>query len=238
MRGTLALHFRAGRNRIGLAGSFLLLDVLLDDLQWCAAAGRGEVRRGPQVTVHEVPADTADEAATLVSAQAFEMRVTSKQALQRLVYGDLKAMGLSAQPAIHVSRKVCGAYAALRADIKAGNLGKPGSRRRVAAGSKPVVFRPDAAQPFDDRCLSWQLDRRTVSIWTTAGRLAGIRFACSGTQPARLREYRQGESDLVHRDGKWFLYATCDIPGPALAGPAGFLGVDLGSRTSPPPMMA
>ena len=78
------------------------------------------------------------------------------------------------------------------------------------------------------RLWSWQLDRRTVSIWTTAGRLAGIRFACSGTQLARLREYRQGESDLVHRDGKWFLYATCDIPGPPLADPAGFLGVDLG----------
>ena len=169
-----------------------------------------------------------NEAATLVSAQAFQMRVTGKLALQRLVYGDLKAMGLSAQPAIHVSRKVSGAYAALRANIKAGNLGKPGSGRRVAAESRPVVFRADAAQPYDDRCLSWQLDRRTVSIWTTAGRLAGIRFACSGTRLARLREYRQGESDLVHRDGKWFLYATCDIPEPPLADPAGFLGVDLG----------
>ena len=172
--------------------------------------------------------DLCNEAATLVSAQAFQMRVTSKLALQRLVYGDLKAMGLSAQPAIHVSRKVSGAYAALRATIKAGNPGKPGSGRRVAAESKPIVFRADAAQPYDGRCLSWQLDRRTVSIWTTAGRLVGIRFACSGTQLARLREYRQGESDLVHRDRKWFLYATCEIPEPPLADPAGFLGADLG----------
>lgn len=201
------------------------------------AAKMGTVKLVVPVRLYPDAADEAalrdtlalcNEAATLVSAQAFEMRVTSKQALQRLVYGDLKAMGLSAQPAIHVSRKVSGAYATLRANIKAGNLGKPGSNRRVAAESKPIVFRPDAAQPFDDRCLSWQLDRRTVSIWTTAGRLAGIRFACSGTQLARLREYRQGESDLVHRDGKWFLYATCDIPEPALADPAGFLGVDLG----------
>jgi hypothetical protein len=98
------------------------------------------------------------------------MRVTSKLSLQRLVYGDLKAMGLSAQPAIHVARKVSGAYAALRASIRAGNLGEPGSKRRVNAESKPVTFRADAAQPFDDRCLSWQLDRRTVSIWTVAGR--------------------------------------------------------------------
>jgi putative transposase len=169
-----------------------------------------------------------NKAANLVSAQAFEMRVTGRQALQRLVYGDLKAMGLSAQPAIHVARKVSGAYAALRANIRAGNLGDPGSERRLKAHSSPITFRADAAQPYDDRCLSWQLDRRTVSIWTTAGRLAGIRFACSDAQLARLRQYRQGESDLVHRDGMWFLHATCDIPEPGLADPRGFLGIDLG----------
>ena len=100
------------------------------------------------------------------------MRVTSKQSLQRLVYGDLKAMGLSAQPAIHVARKVSGAYATLRANIRAGNLGDPGSKRRVKAESKPITFRADAAQPFDDRCLSWQLNRSTVSH-LDYGRAAG-----------------------------------------------------------------
>lgn len=169
-----------------------------------------------------------NQAASLVSAQAFQMRVTSKQPLQRLVYGDLKGMGLSAQPAIHVARKVSGAYATLKANIRAGNLGDPGSKRRVKAGSTPITFRADAAQPYDDRCLSWQFDRRTVSIWTTAGRMAGMRFRCSDAQFARLREYRQGESDLVYRDGKWFLYATCDVPEPDLTDPGGFLGVDLG----------
>ena len=169
-----------------------------------------------------------NQAASLVSAQAFQMRVTSKQPLQRLVYGDLKEMGLSAQPAIHVARKVSGAYATLKANIRAGNLGDPGSKRRVKAGSTPITFRADAAQPYDDRCLSWQFDRRTVSIWTTAGRMAGMRFRCSDAQFARLREYRQGESDLVYRDGKWFLYATCDVPEPDLTDPGGFLGVDLG----------
>jgi putative transposase len=32
----------------------------------------------------------------------------------------------------------------------------------------------------------------------------------------------------VYRDGKWFLYATCDVPEPDLTDPGGFLGVDLG----------
>ena len=169
-----------------------------------------------------------NQAANLVSARAFQARVTGKQSLQRLVYGDLKEMGLSAQPAIHVARKVAGAYATLKASIRAGNLGEPGSRRRVKAESRAIRFRPDAAQPFDDRCLSWQPARRTVSIWTTAGRIAQIPFRCSDAQYQQLREHRRGESDLVHRDGKWYLYATCDIPEPDLAEPDGFTGVDLG----------
>jgi len=86
----------------------------------------------------------------------------------------------------------------------------------VKAESKPIAFRADAAQPFDDRCLSWQLDRRTVSIWTAAGRMTGIPFRCSAAQFGRLRDHRQGESDLVHRDGKWYLYATCEVPEPEL----------------------
>jgi putative transposase len=188
------------------------------------------VRLYPAATDEAALRDTlalCNQAAGLVSARAFATGVTSKLSLQRMVYGDLKAMGLSAQPAIHVARKVSGAYAALRASIRAGNLGEPGSRRRVNAESQPIIFRADAAQPFDDRCLSWQPGRRTVSIWTVAGRLP-MRFGCSAAQLARLRDHRQGESDLVHRDGKWYLYATCDVPAAELTEPAGFLGVDLG----------
>ncbi|MFF4572071.1 RNA-guided endonuclease InsQ/TnpB family protein [Streptomyces sp. NPDC001410] len=45
----------------------------------------------------------------------------------------------------------------------------------------------------------------------------------------QLRENRRGESDLVHRNGKWYLLATCETPEAAPNGhPAGWLGVDLG----------
>jgi putative transposase len=189
------------------------------------------VRLFPDAAADAALRDTlalCNHAANQVSAVAFGQHIRSKQALQRKTYRDLKDMGLSAQPAIHVARKVAAAYAALRANLQAGNYGPPGSRCRAAAEAKPVMFRPGAAQPFDDRCLSWQLYRNTVSIWTTAGRLAGLRFACSKAQAALLRDHRQGESDLVHRDGMWFLNATCEIPAPPAAEPDGFLGVDLG----------
>jgi putative transposase len=29
---------------------------------------------------------------------------------------------------------------------------------------KPVVFRPEGAQPYDDRMLSWQIAERQISI--------------------------------------------------------------------------
>ncbi|MET7968542.1 transposase [Micromonospora sp. NPDC005305] len=172
--------------------------------------------------------DLCNAAADLASAEAFQRRVFAKQSLQRLTYGGLKDMGLSAQPAIHVARKVAGAYATLKANIRAGNLGKPGSKRRVKAESKPITFRRDAAQPFDDRCLSWQLTDHTVSIWAVGGRLNKVPFACSDAQLATLTVHRKGESDLVCRDGKWYLYATCDIPEVETKEPDGFLGVDLG----------
>jgi putative transposase len=190
-----------------------------------------QVRLFPDAAQEAALRDTltlCNKAANVASAAAFARRLFGKQAIQRLTYGELKAMGLSAQPAIHVARKVADAYTTLRANLHAGNLGKPGSKRRRLVENKPIRFRRDAAQPFDDRCLSWRLADRTVSIWTVAGRLGGIRFACSPQQHATLVAHRRGESDLVHRDGMWFLYATCDLPDPPVKQPDGFLGVDLG----------
>ncbi|MFD4144603.1 RNA-guided endonuclease TnpB family protein, partial [Streptomyces sp. NPDC058572] len=54
--------------------------------------------------------------------------------------------------------KVRDAYTTLKANIRAGNLGKSGSKRRMKAGTKPTTFRPKAAQPYDDRCLSRRYD--------------------------------------------------------------------------------
>ncbi|MFE6816915.1 RNA-guided endonuclease InsQ/TnpB family protein [Streptomyces sp. NPDC057677] len=159
-----------------------------------------------------------NEAANWLSARAFAHGRTSRAALQASSYTDLKARGLSAQPALHVLRKVADAYGALRPG--------PANRRRGVAA---VVFRPHAAQPFDDRCLSWQVDDRTVSIWTVAGRMKGVGFTGQGEQLAVLAAYRKGESDLLLQDGRWYLMATCEIPEAAPdSAPDGFLGVDLG----------
>ncbi|MGP4088306.1 RNA-guided endonuclease TnpB family protein, partial [Streptomyces sp. KR55] len=136
--------------------------------------------------------------ANWVSVVAFDKGLKRRNELQEEVYYDLKAtFDLSAQPAVRVVKKVVDAYATMAGNIRAGHL--TGKARRKAE-SKPVVFREDAAQPFDDRCLTWNLDEQTVSIWTVAGRIKGIPFVCS-PEALKMLQYRKGESDLMLRDG-------------------------------------
>ncbi|MET8220495.1 RNA-guided endonuclease InsQ/TnpB family protein [Streptomyces hirsutus] len=171
---------------------------------------------------------TVNALANWVSDVAFVNDVPREYELRKHTYARLKAEGLGAQAAQHVIKKVRDAYTTLHANLKAGNLGRPGSKRRGKAESKPVTFRPEAAQPYDDRCLSWQYDTQTVSIWTTAGRLRGVRFICSANGLKMLRQYRRGESDLIERDGIFYLIATCEVPEAGQYEPDGFIGVDLG----------
>ncbi|MGK5558143.1 RNA-guided endonuclease InsQ/TnpB family protein [Actinomadura kijaniata] len=150
-----------------------------------------------------------NEAANLVSDLAWERRAFRRIDLQKAVYAEVKALGLSAQPALHVIRKVADAYA--------------GDRRRRRR------FRAGAAQPYDDRCLSWQYEARTVSVWTVRGRVKRLAYTGSAEQLAQVAAYRLGESDLVCRDGMWFLHVTCEVPeAPLNREPDGFIGVDLG----------
>lgn len=171
-----------------------------------------------------------NDAANRVSVVSFEHfgLKGSVRELRKLCYGELKARGFGAQAAQHIIKRVADAYTTLRANIRAGNLGPEGSKRRRKAESKPIVFRPHAAHPYDDRCLSWNYDTQTVSIWTLDGRVKDVRFACSPDALKALAESRKGESDLVFRDGKWFLIATIDLPEPEVFEPKDFIGVDRG----------
>ncbi|MBD3009459.1 MULTISPECIES: RNA-guided endonuclease TnpB family protein [unclassified Streptomyces] len=182
-----------------------------------------------QASALEMTLAACNEAATWVSSLAYEHGVTRNFGLRKLAYPQIRARwGLGAQAAQHVIKRTCDAYATLKANLKAGNLGKPGSKRYRKAAGKPITFCPEGAQPYDDRCLSWQYDTQTVSIWTTAGRLKNVRFACSADALKTLQQYRKGESDLIERDGVFYLIATCEIPESAPYEPDSFIGVDLG----------
>ncbi|WP_208903435.1 RNA-guided endonuclease InsQ/TnpB family protein [Streptomyces incarnatus] len=182
-----------------------------------------------QASALESTLRACNRAATYASQIGFAQDIKDRNGLQKEVYADLKAtFGLSAQPVVRTVKKVVDAYASLKANLRAGRFGPPTSKRYRKAVSTPIVFRPEAAQPFDDRCLSWQYDARTVSIWTVDGRTKGIRFACSPDRLKTLVTCRKGESDLVRRGGKWFLVATCEIPDPHVYEPVDWIGVDRG----------
>jgi IS605 OrfB family transposase len=182
-----------------------------------------------QAAALEVTLAACNQAACEVAATARSTSTYRNYDLRRHAYHDIKARhGLGAQAAQHVIKKVCDAYAALRANLTAGRYGTPGSRRRRRVEANPIAFRPDAAQPYDARMLSWQHDGRTVSIWTITGRLRGVAFTGSPDQLTAVATRPVGECDLAHRDGMWLLYATTDIDEPEMYEPAGFLGVDLG----------
>ncbi|WP_443042159.1 hypothetical protein [Streptomyces sp. B21-105] len=184
--------------------------------------GSGVMKLVVQVKLLPTPVQAAEleatlhacnEAATWVSGVAFVKDVKRNFALREHTYSEIKQRwGLGAQAAQHAIKKTCDAYRTLAANLKAGNLGKPWSKRYRRAVEKPITFRPEGAQPYDDRMLSWQIADRTVSLWTLSGRMKQVAFMASPEQLARLALYRKGESDLVARDGMWFLQATCEIP--------------------------
>jgi putative transposase len=175
-------------------------------------------------------------AASWLSSRMHAELLRHKHDAQRRFYAELRErFGLPAQPAIRVIAKVAAAYTTLRANVTAGNYGPPQSPRRAKVLAKPIKFRLDAAQPFDARCLSWQIPNKVggryalVSILTVRGRMRGIRILATPQDLVLLRARQIGESQLIHRDGKWFLYATVEAPEPPVADPVnGFLGVDLG----------
>jgi IS605 OrfB family transposase len=168
-------------------------------------------------------------AATDVAVIAREIGCYRNYDLRKHAYHGIKAdYRLGAQAAQHVIKKVADAYATLKANLRAGNYGRAGTRRRSAVEANPIGFRWDAAQPYDLRMLSWQTDARTVSIWTVAGRLKTVAYTGSPAQLKAVAELPVGESDLVHRDGMWFLYATVEVAEADVYEPDGFLGVDMG----------
>lgn len=168
-----------------------------------------------------------NQAANDVSAYAHENPGASPYMLRARTYQEVKNQVPGAQAAQQVIRKVVQARKARRANLRAGNYGPKGSHRYNKALSRVISFRPDAAQPYDDRILSWKHDQRTVSIWTLEGRQT-IKFTGRGSDLDLLRHYRKGETDLVMRGARFYLYATIDLPDPATTTPCGFIGVDMG----------
>lgn len=148
-----------------------------------------------------------NEACTWLAGIGFDSGTFRQFDLHKLAYGDLRVrFGLTAQAAVRSIAKVADAFKV---------------SRKVAP-----TFRPDAAQPYDDRILRFVKDGTAVSLWTIEGRI--VVPIVMGEHQRRLMGYRKGEVDLCFVRGKWMLAATCDVPETDEFNAEDWLGVDLG----------
>lgn len=145
-------------------------------------------------------------AATHAARIAFEAGVICQPAIHARCYYELREKyGLSAQMAVRAIGKAAEVFRRDR--------------------TKCPVFKPHGAITYDERILSWKGLSR-VSIWTMEGRRV-LPYVFGEYQGQRLDRLK-GQVDLVYRGGKFYLFATIDMPEGTPIEPADFLGVDLG----------
>ena len=150
---------------------------------------------------------TANECANWISDRALRTKTLRQYDIHKMTYAEARMrFPLSAQVVVRIIAKVADAY----------KLDQTTRR----------MFQPTGSIAYDDRILTWYLDKHTVSIWTVNGRLK-IQFAAGPRQAAMLQN-QQGESDLILHRGAFYLAATCNVEEPAAADVDDFLGVDLG----------
>lgn len=88
------------------------------------------------------------------------------------------------------------------------------------------VFRPLGSIAYDARIMTYK-PNNIVSLWCIGGRQK-IPFVCHN--PAYL-PYIKGESDLVYKKGKFYLFQTVDVPEQDIDDIEEFIGVDFGLTT-------
>lgn len=153
--------------------------------------------------------ERANAACDWISDMAWNLRVFNQFKLHGLTYYDIREIyGLSAQMTVRCISKVTDSY---KLDRK--------TKR---------TFNPHGSIAYDDRILKWYVDRQTVSIWTTQGRIT-IPFL-AGQRQLDLLKHQHGESDLGLVDGVFYLFATCEKETPEPQDVEEFLGVDLGIK--------
>lgn len=152
-----------------------------------------------------------NEAATFAAKVAFDAGVRSQPSIHARCYREIRErFGLSAQMTVRAIGKVVEALASLR-----------------AKGERDVCpeFKPHGSVTYDQRIMGFKgLDK--VSLWTLAGRMI-LPMVYGEYQEERFGRLK-GQADLVYRGGRFYLYATIDVPEDAPVEVKDFLGIDLG----------
>jgi putative transposase len=148
-----------------------------------------------------------NEAATFAARAGFDAKVFSQPSIHKLAYREIRdRFGLSSQMAVRAIGKAVEAF----------------SRDKTICPE----FRPDGAMSYDERILSFKDCHRVSILVVGAGRLM-IPYVFGEYQAVNLHRIR-GQSDLVCRDGMFFLYCTIEFREPPPVEIKDHLGIDLG----------
>ncbi len=138
-----------------------------------------------------------------ISKIAWENKVFNQYQLHHRTYHNIKdAYKLSAQVVVRCISKVANSY----------KLDKKAQRN----------FKPLGAITYDTRILSYKKD--SISIWSINGRLK-IPFICHNQ---KYFPYIQGESDLIYKRKKFYLFQTVEVPEEDIKDIEDFIGIDFG----------
>lgn len=143
----------------------------------------------------------ANIACNAISDIAWERKAFQQFKLHRESYHAIKnTFNLSSQIIVRLVSKVADAY---KLDRK--------TKR---------IFRELGGISYDNRILTYKPDN-IVSIWAIGGRLK-IPFVCHNT---KYLPYIKGESDLLYKKGKFYLFQVVDIPDEDIDDVEEFIGV-------------
>ncbi|MGZ6346318.1 MAG: RNA-guided endonuclease TnpB family protein [Anaerolineales bacterium] len=160
-----------------------------------------------QVQLLKLTLEAANAACNYISARGWENKTLRQFPLHKLTYRDVRdRFPLTAQVVVRCIAKVADAYKIDRKMMR--------------------EFKLDGAIAYDNRILSYNLEKMEVSIWTIEGRRR-IKFT-AGKRQMELLKGQRGESDLCLVKRKFYLLATCDVETPKPIDVEGVLGVDLG----------
>ena len=143
-----------------------------------------------------------------LSERAWQLKKFGHFALQKVVYHEAR----EAFPVLNS----CVVIRALSKMSQAYKLDKKTQRH----------FQPLGAIEYDHNILTWQVNKRQVSIWSVDGRLR-LNFV-AGEHQLTLMQGKIGQADLCLVDGEFYLTAPCFVEQPVTADVSDFLGVDMG----------
>jgi len=162
--------------------------------------------REEQVGPLRLVMESFNAAATYAAQVGFAAEAFSQVAIHRLCYRELRTrFKLSAQLAVRAIGKAVEAF----------------SRDKT----KQPVFRAEGAISYDQRCFSLK-GLTACSLLVKEGRI--VVPMVYGTYQRERMAYLKGQVDLVARDGRWYLYATMEMPEHEIQSAKEFLGVDMG----------